>query len=213
VLVVTIGYKKEGGSAPSIVKIPGLDPKTIQQIFEAHAQHVEGQEELSPSRRSPSSFAQFFGAAPGDQMIGLPLRFGPGGFEGIGHMLQHDPNQADAPDLPPEILQKIANISQVLGIDNVATLPQSEAGCNCFHCQIANAINHTPLEQQEMEEPAVSDEELKFRTWDISQIGDKLYCVSDPENSNRKYNVFLGKPIGCTCGDSSCEHIKAVLRS
>ena len=33
----------------------------------------------------------------------------------------------------------------------------------------------------------------------------------DPLDPNEHYNVFLGTPLGCTCGEKDCEHIRAVL--
>ncbi|MGH2612567.1 MAG: hypothetical protein ACRDFB_05905, partial [Rhabdochlamydiaceae bacterium] len=62
-------------------------------------------------------------------------------------------------------------------------------------------------------EEEVSDEDLKFRTWDIKQENDKLYSVTNPLDKKEHYNVFLGKPLGCTCGNKNCEHIQAVLKS
>jgi hypothetical protein len=66
-----------------------------------------------------------------------------------------------------------------------------------------------PLE--EIEE--VSDEDLKFRDWEIKQTAEQLYTVTNPLDANEHYNVFLGSPLGCTCGDKNCEHIRAVLTS
>jgi hypothetical protein len=79
-----------------------------------------------------------------------------------------------------------------------------------MHCQIAKALHGELPEEQEEE---VTDEDLKFRLWDIDQTGDKLYVVTNPLDSKEYYNVFLGDPIGCTCGEKNCEHIRAVLNS
>jgi hypothetical protein len=62
-------------------------------------------------------------------------------------------------------------------------------------------------------EEEVSPHELKFREWDIQQAGDKLYNVSNPFDKGEQYQVYLGNPVGCTCGKSKCEHIVAVLNS
>ena len=40
-----------------------------------------------------------------------------------------------------------------------------------------------------------------------------LIVVTNPLDANEHYNVFLGDPIGCTCGQKNCEHIRAVLNS
>ncbi len=86
--------------------------------------------------------------------------------------------------------------------------PKPEPHCNCPHCQIARAMHG--IEKQELEEP-VSDEDLKFRDWEIKQTGEKLYSVTNPIDPSEQYTVFLGEPVGCTCGHSHCEHIKSVL--
>ncbi|MGE3954885.1 MAG: hypothetical protein AB7F31_06860 [Parachlamydiales bacterium] len=188
------------------IQIPNLDRPTIQKIFLAHEQYLEGAQDHTAH---PEPFM-------GDQVLGLPLRFGIGGFEGIGGpggMMQHDPTQAGAPDLPSELLQKVAGIAGVLGVSDTTTLPEAEADCNCFHCQIVRALRHQFKEEGSSGEEEVSDDDLVFRTWDVSDRGDKLYIVTNPLDSNEQYSVFLGDPIGCTCGQKSCEHIQAVLRT
>jgi hypothetical protein len=67
--------------------------------------------------------------------------------------------------------------------------------------------------EQEAKEELVSDDELKFRTWDISQSNEKLYIVSNPLDDHEHYSVYLGEPIGCTCGQKLCEHVRAVLNN
>ena len=76
---------------------------------------------------------------------------------------------------------------------------------------VASEIYKKKQTEEPLEE--VTDEDLKFRTWDIKQPGKKLYLVTNPLDNNENYNVFLGKPVGCTCGQKYCEHIKAVLNS
>jgi hypothetical protein len=68
-------------------------------------------------------------------------------------------------------------------------------------------------QDEEEQEEMVSDEELKFRSWDVVQTGEKLYLVCNPIDSKEHYNVYLGEPIGCTCGQTHCEHIRAVLNT
>ena len=59
----------------------------------------------------------------------------------------------------------------------------------------------------------VPDAELSFQEWDIVQTGKDLFHVSSRLDPNEQYNVFLGNPVGCTCGKAGCEHILAVLKS
>ena len=62
-------------------------------------------------------------------------------------------------------------------------------------------------------EEEITEDDLKFRNWDIRQTADKLYAVTNPLDENEHYSVFLGTPLGCTCGEKNCEHIRAVLNS
>ena len=183
-----------------VIEVPDLDQAVVDQVFAMHAEVLE----VTPSR-----------AQSNDEVLGVPFRVGTGGVENMGAMLQHDSSQSDAPDLPQEILSKIAGISQILGADRADNLPEAEEGCNCFHCQIARAIagNQAEAEAEEVEE--VSDEDLQFRTWDIAQSdqGKDFYTVSNPLDTSEHYTVYLGNPVGCTCGNKDCEHIKAVLKS
>lgn len=217
--VVSLRLKSEGGASGTIlviqlsdgalVEVPRLSQETLDQIFAAHAEFLEASEPpTSPPERVP---------VPAEHLIGVPFRIGAGGPEQMGAVLQHDRAQADAPDLPPEVLSKISGIAQVLGVENVDSLPRAEAGCNCFHCQIARAINRgaeTPRDEPAMEE-VVSDEDLRFKNWDItpSDQGTNFYRVTNRLDHNEHYTVYLGKPIGCTCGENHCEHIHAALKS
>ena len=45
------------------------------------------------------------------------MRVGFAGFDEAGQMMQHNPAQADAPDIPFEILQKIAAIAKIIAPD------------------------------------------------------------------------------------------------
>ena len=44
-------------------------------------------------------------------------------------------------------------------------------------------------------------------------MNDKLFTVINKLDQQEKYNVFLGEPVGCTCGKQGCEHMLAVLKS
>ena len=172
-------------------EVPNLDPKVIEMVFATHARVVE--QEGSKT----SSILQTF-AFP------LPL-------EGMTAALQHNPEQADAPPLPPEILDKLKSLKDILPQDP-AFFPKSEAHCNCPFCQILRAVTQEEANIP-LPEETISDEDLKFRTWDIKMENEKLYSVSNPLDPKEHYNVFLGEPLGCTCGSKNCEHIQAVLRT
>jgi hypothetical protein len=107
-------------------------------------------------------------------------------FQAHASYLQHaNPFILHNVDLPAEIAEQLSAIAQAFN------LPQTE----------------DPQEEE------IPDNELTFRDWDIRQTGDKLYTVTSRLDTSEQYNVFLGNPLGCTCGHDHCEHIKSVLES
>lgn len=187
----------------SKVEISNLSGEALEQIFEFHAKSLDKpQRDLMPSS---------FGLTFDDNGVVLS------GMENFTGMMQHDPNQSNAPNMPAEILAKITEMSKAIGIDeDTFNIPESEPHCNCPYCQISRAIHgieKEPLHESQIEDEEVSKEELTFREWNIDQKNDKLYEVTNPFDSSEKYSVYLGDPIGCTCGRNNCEHILAVLKS
>lgn len=177
------------------IEVPGLSKETIDEIFEAHARSAEEEKALkSLLDGGPLSFS-------------LPMKLD-GSFDPLGSTLQHNPEQANFPPIQPEILKKIATIAKAFGLDDDSYLSKAEPHCNCTYCQLARALHGS---EEVIEE--VNEEDLKFRDWGIEQEGDQLYKVTNPLDSNECYNVFLGDPLGCTCGSKNCEHIRAVLNS
>lgn len=193
------------------VHIPNLAPQIVEAVFAAHAHYMENQTEALPGN-----------ALMNPQLLGeSPFKIGFSTTDGLGAALQHNPEQAEAPDLPPEMLEKLGAIAKIVAPEDLDALPKPEAHCNCVHCQIARAIQRSihsdaTLEvkpQETKDEEVISDEELKFQEWDITQTGDQLFTVINRLDSHEKYRVFLGHPVGCTCGKAGCEHILAVLKS
>lgn len=193
----------KGGSR---VAIPNLTGDELERIFSSHAEYLE----------KPQSTGIAPGLMPGN-MLTMGLSPGKLNLEGIGNftgMMQHDPSQKDAPPLPEEILKKVKDIAKAMGLDMAAFgLPEGEPHCNCPFCQITKAMSGEATEPSEPIEDPVSDQELTFREWDIEQVGDKLYNISNPLDKLEHYQVYLGSPTGCTCGKNNCEHIIAVLKS
>lgn len=188
----------------SRIAVPDLGQTVIDSIFQAHAKYLEDGAEVPMKKDLPFDPSSNWG---------FPIKIGVGGIESIGSVMQHNPDQANSPNLPPEVLEKIAAVAKALGIDNVDTLPRPEPHCNCMHCQIARVL-HGDISDAAVEvEDLVTEEDLKFRQWDIAHTDEKLYSVTNPLDTNEQYNVFLGEPIGCTCGKKNCEHIRAVLES
>lgn len=189
------------------IEIPGLKSEIVEAIFFCHASYLESQERRQQGKPHPLNF--------GENESESPFRFGFGTMDALGSSLQHNPAQANAPDLPKEVISKITAIAKIVAPDNSIEIPKPEADCNCIHCQIARAIQmgaSGQLEQQS-EEEEIKPEDLQFQQWDIEQSGDKLYTVINRLDQKERYSVYLGHPVGCTCGKQGCEHILAVLKS
>lgn len=191
------------------VSIPGLSGPDIDKIFKAHEMYLE--HETTPGIPTRGSLGTMFnGLADGSMQISI------GGLDQLGGMFQHNPAQAHAPTLPPEILQKIATVAKMMAADESIVLPKPEPNCHCFHCQVARAIQEAlyPQEETTIEiEADIGEEELKFSQWEIKPTGENLYMVLNKLDTTEQYTVFLGEPVGCTCGKAGCEHVLAVLRS
>jgi hypothetical protein len=188
------------------ILIPHLTPDQLDVIFSFHSEFLEKSTKVS-------SLSLNSAAAP----IGLiPGTVGIGEFGRLTGLIQHDPNQKDAPPIPKEVLDKISHLANAMGMPPEAfRLLESEPHCNCPYCQLSRAISQDPIESEASGsiEEEVSLQELKFREWDIEQAGEKLYNVSNPFDKGEHYQVYLGNPVGCTCGKNNCEHIVAVLNS
>lgn len=208
----------------SSVVVPNLDQEAMESVFAAHAGYLAGDEatpkpESRPApgapRMPPPAAANPFGGA-----LPFPLTGGP---ESLMQAMHHDQNQSELPDLPHEILEKVAAITKVLAPKDSGELPKPEPHCNCLHCQIARAIQHGADEEEETvdcgqsddstDTEEVTDDDLAFREWDIVEIGEQIYQVSNPLDDDESYKVCLAEPVGCTCGSKNCEHLLAVLRS
>lgn len=186
----------------SKIKIPHLSEQVIHSIFEAHLKFLE-----NISYKSPQ-----LNVSQASQMFALPMKM-LGQMDGITSFLQHNMAQKDMPDLPKEIVGKIKEMTRHLKGEELQFLPKPEPHCNCMHCQLAKAMHQDHTSIIEEEEEIVSEQDLQFKTWDIEQNGNKLFIVKNPLDHLEQYSVYLGEPIGCTCGQKNCEHIKAVLQS
>jgi len=203
------------------IDIPTLTSETIEKIFKAHADYLEleTQENYSKTKENLSFNKQLLAQTLFTQDTrDLPFRFGISGMEGMNAVLQHNPEQSDAPDIPEPILRKISAIAKIVGPEETSTLPEAEPNCNCVYCQLTRAISGKGIETtqkpiEEEQEEIISHEELTFQQWDIAPSGEKLFTVTNRLDAHEKYNVYLGSPVGCTCGNQSCEHIVAVLKS
>jgi len=176
------------------VEIPNLPKAVIDRVFDIHANLSENhskEDESTPVRLT----LPFSNKEDGDTI------------EAFGASTQHNPAQSELPPLPPKVLKKISALAHAFGMETITNLPQSEPGCNCIYCQVMNAVRGEIDSGEEL----ITEEDLKFKNWDVKQTAEKLYKVTNPIDDNENYSVFLGEPIGCTCGHKNCEHIRAVL--
>lgn len=199
--------------------IPNLQPSALESIFNYHVAFME--DEDKPAGRSAVSFPKVGEKPHADHAIfeqdpnaeGI-FKLGLGNAEGLGIAMQHNPELAHAPDLPKEMLDKIGAIAKIVSTEEMP-IPKAEPHCNCPYCQIARAVYCASFSvcEEKTEEEIVREEDLQFQEWEIVQSGDKLFTVINKLDFQEKYSVYLGHPVGCTCGKTGCEHILAVLKS
>lgn len=188
------------------VEIPNLTPNQIQIIFDRHQRYLDKEEKTEIP--APKSFRLDITPIDASGKIGFTA------FDELGAVLQHNPAHANSPLLPTHVVEKIAMLAQTLPPTAMEGFPTDVPNCNCMHCQITRALMkgvQPPV--YTIEEEIVSDEELQFSEWSITEKGEGIYIVTSKLNSAENYQVYLGTPIGCTCGDNKCEHIVAVLKS
>ncbi len=197
------------------IEIPHLEPIVLEAIFSSHARFIEQNEKSAPSKSPPKTPMSFIVGGETATSLEFPFKNGFLEVQGLGTILEHNPEQADSPDLPKEVLEKISELTKSMGIDDVEGLPKPEPHCNCMRCQITKAMHGGASKEesttQEETEEIVTEEDLKFKNWDVKQTDDKLYAVTNPLETKEQYTVYLGDPLGCTCGQKHCEHVRAVL--
>lgn len=229
-------YPKENGLTISLLNgddivIPELAQEIRDAIFNAYAAFLENQQQqqrahpgvsqaLPPFQMfhlSPNQLLKDPGQAMSDGTPMIRLAFD--NMETMAASMQHNMAQSQTPDIPAEILQKIVEVVKMIAPDLNNNLSKPEPHCNCPHCQIARAVTNTPTQAQQPAAPAevpeevIADHELAFQQWDIIQTKDKLYSLTNRLDTTEQYTVYLGDPLGCTCGRNNCEHILAVLKS
>jgi hypothetical protein len=176
------------------IEVPNMAQEEIDAIFQAHATFSEMETSSLPKGIDNSlSFS-------------IPIKSDGTTLDALGSHMQHNPEQSDLPPIPPHILTKIGSIIRTLGLEDASVLDKAEPNCNCVYCQLSRAVQGEP-------EEIVEEADLKFRDWEVSQRQEKLYHVVNPLDKNEYYDVFLGEPIGCTCGSKNCEHIRAALNT
>ena len=205
VLIVTL---RDG----TVCTIPNLPKDTIEHIFAFHAEAEEAQdkerENLQPILESMKTGFK--------DLMQMLSKLGANAIGSIGKALEHDPQNANLPELPPDMVKKVRLLLNVVPKDDILAMPEGIPGCNCMYCQIngilRRAIGEGSPDLLSESEP-VEEKDLQFSEWIVEPVADKLYKVTNKLNPSEEYRVFLGEPIGCTCGKPHCEHVLAVLRS
>ncbi len=230
------------------IEIPKIDDEIKQQIFSAHASFLQEKQEVKPlplpNIKSQLSlpFQVFHLKTPldipphiaVDSLLAEIMNHTPptmrmqlDSMETIANSMQHNPKQANTPDIPQEILHKIAQVAKIVVSNDIESIPPPEPHCNCPHCQIARVI-HKDTKYTEESEGLTAKEELPSQNapsqdltlqgiWEIQELGKETYTVKSRSNPSETYSVTLkgslGNTFGCTCGQFGCEHLIAVLKS
>lgn len=199
------------------VSIPALPSETLDVIFALHATYLEEEKPKPQSIVSHAGLPPFLQASmfAAEQGPESPIRFGLTSLDGLTSVMQHDPSQSNAPDLPNEIIEKISAVANIVAPDEMGAVLPAKSDCNCPHCQITRAITGQTkhADSQQHEEESITASDLHFEEWTIVETSPKLYTVTNKLDLTERYSVFLGNPVGCTCGQEGCEHILAVLKS
>ncbi len=216
-----------------IVSIHDLLPDVVEQVFSAHASFLEAHLTNSPTKESSikeksnlNTFISNQNISNLEQLFASPLRLNANSLESMGQVMQHNPAYSGLPPIPDEVVNKIATLAKVIPEEDLLAMPLPEVNCNCMYCQInrilraATGIGENVGEDKIPDHPhlpegeeKISEEDLKFEQWKVAQVRDNMYIVSNKLDNREEYTVYLGNPVGCTCGKSNCEHIVAVLRS
>lgn len=153
------------------INISGLTDEQVEQVFSCHAAYLE-KETIPTAQQGPSQLpGPIFSRGeiiPFGETTTLSFAFGT--LDGMNNAMQHNPQQANMPDLPQEILAKIGEIVKAIGAFDDLRMPVAQSGCNCMHCQLAKTLNPgQEISDNSQKEEPVSDEELRFEEWTITK--------------------------------------------
>lgn len=223
--------------------IPGLEERLLRRIFAIHAEVLEQgvppscSKPVQPEREAESARVRTQRAAPNrdTDMAGGVAELGVEGpwetqsgrlglldnlplsdqeiAELEQQLLDHRPELTESPDLPTALLQRMSVMGQFLHPDILEQMPRAVAGCRCPFCQLHRVLHREPPDTALPPVEEVSEQDLLFRSWIVQDCGDHLFEVTNSTDPAECYRVFVGEPVGCTCGRHGCEHVKAVLLS
>lgn len=209
-LMVTL---KDGSSCV----IPNLPKETITQIFSFHADSME-----TGGHQKEEVTVLLEGMRTGfKDLVAMLTKLGANAVTSLGKALEHDPKNANLPPLPPEMIEKVKLLHNIIPPEDIMAMPEAEPNCNCMYCQINRILRKDHVSEETAKPDLLTNEspenieekDLEFSEWIVEPVSEKLYRVSNKLDPKEEYRVFLGDPIGCTCGKPHCEHVLAVLRS
>ena len=195
--------------------IPHLPKETIEQIFSLHAESSDANQKEDLHNLVDSMRSGF------KELVNIFAKLGTNSLGSLGKALEHDPNNANLPELPPDLVKKVEVLLTVIPKEDILSMPEGLPGCHCMYCQINRILRESVLSKEtdvpdilaEGQSEPVEEKDLVFSEWIVESIGEKLYKVTNRLDPSEGYRVFLGEPIGCTCGKPHCDHVLAVLRS
>lgn len=198
------------------VHIPELEAEVIEAVFDAYQEYRESIDTEASAEHTQSTGNEVQDLFSGLQNLiknfkGMPVQFGVG-IEGLESLFENLPNEKPS----PELIKQVQQMTKMMGI-NPNDLPRPEPHSQTAYSQILRAIRNeeevsTPDHPDLPSEEEVYEEDIAFQQWLIKKTGDNLYDVINKLNPNEVYQVYLGNPVGCTCGESGCEHLLTVLR-
>lgn len=189
-----------------LCEVPGLTEEQIEKIFHFHAQCYD---QLDREERALGFLSRL---ASSEGVSGMQIAIAASPADITNPMVEHNPELADAPDIPHEILEKIQMISKMVeSAGGQSPSMKQEHGCNCFHCQIARVLS--PSEEPSCQQQCDCVDGDQVEGWSIIQTGDRLFSVTKNSCPQEVYEVHLGDPVSCTCGKRGCEHLLVVLKS
>ena len=137
------------------VEIPSMAQSDIDEIFQAHANFAENEPSILKSLDNSLSFSLPFKSTDGSDTGAM--------LDPLSSQMQHNPEQADLPPIPPHVLEKIGVIMRSFGLENTSLLDRGHPDCNCIYCQLSRVLH------KEEPEEVIFDADLTFRDWEISE--------------------------------------------
>ncbi|NDE63904.1 MAG: hypothetical protein EB053_06075 [Chlamydiae bacterium] len=203
--------------------VPNLTQDEIDLVFKMHVQHLEAaaeEEEKFKNVKEIPFFSNLFQPPPMDANVatsfGAPISFHFDATDPSSLFQGHNPQFANSPALPKEILDKITLIAKAIGGEMVKEVEPVDL-CNCFFCQIARALHNERKDEKKPHIPKNLPKDLLSGgidpEWMVEEVGPHMFKVTSRDEPGILYQVYLGDPLGCSCGSNRCQHIVAALKT